>query len=383
MTERRIEPKSMMLALSAVFLGWLGVDRFINGNVVVGVIKLLTLGGVGIWWLVDIIIFTYRAQKAWAASGTPAARSAPPPSRVLSTAMESAVHSPPAPRGRAVAPWIRMKRDVDVAGEAYRDEEYEQILDGQPRTGQSIFVDVTAALYPDPHNPHSTHGSAVSVWIDGHHAGYLPSKFSSQYSPILRNMAEHHAAYLEIAGLVQGYYQTRNKRWDVQTTLGLPEPGNIQPRNGLPEGDLEIIPEGRIIQVTKEAEHMDVLGPLAEPGEPIAYAVTLRPAWSGVRSTLRTVEVLIDGQVVGEFSSQTGAQTVELVKLIIDAGRIPVARATLEGNPIQVEVKVRMRRTTDFDHDRILELQHAARERRMNTNHRGEAFDWDDDLPRA
>lgn len=378
MNERHVEPRSAILALVSVFLGWAGVDRFINGNILAGIAKLLTIGGLGIWWIVDIFIFSYRALQAWMASGDPTGR--PTAVRVAEAAAPDApAHTPPAPRGRAVSPWIRMKRSVDVAGEAYRQDEYKRILESQPRTGQTIYVDVTAALYPDPHNPHSTRGSAVSVWIDGHHAGYLPSKLSSEYSPTLRTMAEQHGTYLQVNGLIQGYYQTRNGAWDVQTTLGLPEASNLMPRNGLPSGDLEMIPEGRIIQVTKESEHMDFLGTIVEPGQPAAYAVTLRPAWAGARSTVRTVEVLIDGHVVGEFSSQSGAQTVELVKLIEDAGRIPVARATLEGNTIQAEVKVRMQRTTEYDHRRIAELQALARQRRMTTTPRGDAFEWDDE----
>ena len=40
--------------LYSVLLGFLGMDRFCLGHTGTGVGKLLTLGGVGIWWVVDI-----------------------------------------------------------------------------------------------------------------------------------------------------------------------------------------------------------------------------------------------------------------------------------------------------------------------------------------
>ena len=38
------------------FLGVFGVHRFYTGHITIGVIQLLTLGGCGIWSLVDLII---------------------------------------------------------------------------------------------------------------------------------------------------------------------------------------------------------------------------------------------------------------------------------------------------------------------------------------
>lgn len=47
----------------AVFLGFLGADRFYRGKYVTGILKLATAGGLGIWWVADIVgILNGRAE---------------------------------------------------------------------------------------------------------------------------------------------------------------------------------------------------------------------------------------------------------------------------------------------------------------------------------
>jgi TM2 domain-containing membrane protein YozV len=42
--------------LLAILVGSLGVDRFYTGHIGLGILKLITCGGLGIWWLIDIIL---------------------------------------------------------------------------------------------------------------------------------------------------------------------------------------------------------------------------------------------------------------------------------------------------------------------------------------
>jgi TM2 domain-containing membrane protein YozV len=62
--------KSFVTALLlSFFLGGLGVDRFYLGYTGLGVVKLLTLGGLGIWALIDFIMIALR--KVTSADGQP------------------------------------------------------------------------------------------------------------------------------------------------------------------------------------------------------------------------------------------------------------------------------------------------------------------------
>ena len=52
----RSEKRVLVAALLCFFLGVLGVHRFYAGKVGTGVLQLVTLGGLGVWALVDLIL---------------------------------------------------------------------------------------------------------------------------------------------------------------------------------------------------------------------------------------------------------------------------------------------------------------------------------------
>jgi TM2 domain-containing membrane protein YozV len=43
--------------------GYFGLDRFYQGEVALGVVKLITFGGFGVWYLVDVAIAAYQFGK--------------------------------------------------------------------------------------------------------------------------------------------------------------------------------------------------------------------------------------------------------------------------------------------------------------------------------
>ena len=58
----RIEKNPVALYGWNIWLGFLGVDRFILGDILLGILKLITLGGLGIWQIVDCFLIGNRTR---------------------------------------------------------------------------------------------------------------------------------------------------------------------------------------------------------------------------------------------------------------------------------------------------------------------------------
>ena len=54
-----------VILITAIVGGHIGLDRAYKGDGVTGVFKLLTLGGLGIWWLVDVYVAAKEAGRSW------------------------------------------------------------------------------------------------------------------------------------------------------------------------------------------------------------------------------------------------------------------------------------------------------------------------------
>jgi hypothetical protein len=50
----------LIALILSVIVGSLGVDRFYLGKVGTGILKLITFGGLGIWWIIDIVLIALK-----------------------------------------------------------------------------------------------------------------------------------------------------------------------------------------------------------------------------------------------------------------------------------------------------------------------------------
>ena len=54
----------VLTLIMSILFGEFGVDRFIMGHIGLGILKLITGGGFGIWWLIDVILIATKHNFA-------------------------------------------------------------------------------------------------------------------------------------------------------------------------------------------------------------------------------------------------------------------------------------------------------------------------------
>ena len=54
------QKKQSTALILSILLGYFGIDRFYLGYTVLGIVKLVTGGGLGIWWIIDIILIATK-----------------------------------------------------------------------------------------------------------------------------------------------------------------------------------------------------------------------------------------------------------------------------------------------------------------------------------
>lgn len=63
MQQMNSEKDWLITLILSIVVGGFGIDRFYTGSVLLGVLKLVTLGGLGLWWLIDLIMLVTGNYK--------------------------------------------------------------------------------------------------------------------------------------------------------------------------------------------------------------------------------------------------------------------------------------------------------------------------------
>ena len=63
MVQMNSEKDWIITLILSILVGSLGIDRFYSGSILLGVLKLFTLGGLGLWWLIDLIMLVTGNYK--------------------------------------------------------------------------------------------------------------------------------------------------------------------------------------------------------------------------------------------------------------------------------------------------------------------------------
>lgn len=57
------ERKQAIALILSIFFGGLGIDRFYLGKIGTGILKLITFGGFGLWYVIDILLIAFGSMR--------------------------------------------------------------------------------------------------------------------------------------------------------------------------------------------------------------------------------------------------------------------------------------------------------------------------------
>lgn len=252
----------------------------------------------------------------------------------------NADHIPPQPSGRRVQAWGKGEHVIEVVGEAFRPNSFNNIFRGHSLTtenGQELTTDAT--LVNDDKNPYDH--NAVAIFIGHNHVGYLDRDEASRWTRIVKGFADQNQV-LQVRARV--WAANRSGRIVARVTLYLPDKSNIKPTNPLPTNPYVVLPSGQTIQVTKEEEHMHVIRPFIRPID-TPIAVTLHKVQEQTpRTTKEIVEVRLNDLRVGVLTPTTSTNVMPLLDFLTEHNYTAVARATLKSNQLKADITLQIAR---------------------------------------
>ncbi|MFJ5988859.1 HIRAN domain-containing protein [Lentzea sp. NPDC092896] len=246
----------------------------------------------------------------------------------------------------------------EVVGESHYFKELRGLA-GATTTGEREMV---AQLRREPSNRHDR--NAVQVLIERRVVGYLPRESAAEYAIPLQSV--------ERAGKVA---QCRARVWwrrgpgdfIASVSLDLADPAVLFAINEIDGRSRHmVIPSGRSYQLTRESDHLDVLGPLMTRVHPQGKALVVASLRvlerTGPRSKSEVVMVYVDGQEIGELTKQTSAKLLPIVRPLQEAGITCYADVVLTGNALVVEAKLNISPPEELPHDFVRQLQRVVQQ---------------------
>lgn len=262
------------------------------------------------------------------------------------TSLEPREYMPGAPRVDISSPG---EPRFDIVGEAYREAEILAAVDrtSSPRDVEFETLGI-AELVPEPDNPHDS--GAISVRLDGQCVGYLPAENSADFYPVLARFISSGVVptvRTRVWGVTR-FVRSRNPdELKSAIRVALRSAEDVLPINSIPVEPHFLIPQGRSIQVTGEQDHLDVLAKYVQPTGSSRIVVILRPIARKSKTPSTVLEVLLDGQRVGQLTPAMSASLMPMVEEARRHNRSTAAWATLSGSRLATEVVLKAMRAVE------------------------------------
>lgn len=246
--------------------------------------------------------------------------------------------------------------DLDLVGEFYRRDLILKIIGGGPIGDEPKRASFQVELVPEPDNPHSPKGDAISARVGGRVIGYLSSSDAAKWSPVIHRIAASGAtvvtpgnvfAYNREKWVGDGKYRTEV---ELNVRVGLPEPELIIPLNVDSLSSVSVLPWGSALQVTKEEDHFDHLFEYVPAGGEGVVVLTMHRLEQTLKNgtVKELVEVRLDGERVGQLTSATSQHYLATIRHAEDMGKELGVWAKLRGSSVAAELVIQGARAIDL-----------------------------------
>ena len=199
--------------------------------------------------------------------------------------------------------------------------------------GNNEYIDITVQLIPEINNPNPWD---IAIRCGGRTIGYMRQDEAREWATTVRRVVASGYVPTTEASVSAAEPDHDTSRLGASIYLSLGRADQALPRNNPPPQPFSMLPRSRIVQVVKEDQHPAVLKFVPNSGYAVLYA-TLREA--GVQGRPH-VEVLVDGDRIGQLSPPTGKQFLPLIRHLADHGFTTACWADITGSKIAAEVRI-------------------------------------------